>query len=69
MATKIVYHNMNDLSVLRVTIKQKSCKLIMKSNEIQSKEVSLTIDTLLDVATNAWAEIKSSKLTIRVDPI
>jgi hypothetical protein len=41
----------------------------MKSNEIQSKEVSLTIDALLDVTTSAWNDIKSSKMTIRVDPI
>ena len=60
---------MNDLSVLRTTIKQKLRKLIMKSNETQSKEVSLTIDALLDVATSAWTDIKSSKLTIKVDPI
>ena len=60
---------MNDLSVLRLTIKQKSRKLIMKSNETQSKKISLTMDALLDVATNAWTDIKSSKLTIKVDPI
>ena len=60
---------MNDLSVLRLTIKQKSRKLIMKSNETQSKKISLTMDALLDVATNAWTDIKSSKLTITVDPI
>jgi hypothetical protein len=41
----------------------------MKSNETQSKEVSLTIDALLDVATNAWNDIKSSKLSITVDPM
>ena len=41
----------------------------MKSNEIQSKEVSLTVDALVDIATNAWNEIRSSKATIRVDPI
>ena len=60
---------MNDLSVLRATIKQKSRKLIMKSNKIPTKDVSLTIDALLDVATNAWNDIKSSKLEIKVDPI
>jgi hypothetical protein len=60
---------MDDLSVLRATIKEKSRKLIMKSNETQSKEVSLTIDALLDVATNAWNDIKSSKLSITVDPM
>ena len=60
---------MDDLSVLRATIKEKLRKLIMKSNEIQSKEVSLTIDALLDVATNAWNDIKSSKLSITVDPM
>ena len=60
---------MDDLSVLRATIKEKSRKSIMKSNETQSKEVSLTIDALLDVATNAWNDIKSSKLSITVDPM
>ena len=60
---------MDDLSVLRVTIKEKSRKLIMKPNETQPKEVSLTIDALLDVATNAWNDIKSSKLSITVDPV
>jgi hypothetical protein len=41
----------------------------MKSNKMQSKEAFLTIDALLDVATDAWNDIKSSKLTIKVDPI
>ena len=61
--------NMNNLSVLRIPIKQKSRKRIMKSNKIQSKEVSLTVDALVDVATNAWNKIRSSKLTIKVDPV
>ena len=60
---------MNNLSVLRVTIKQKSRKHVMKSNKTQPKEVSLTVDALVDVATNAWNKIRSSKLTIKVDPI
>jgi hypothetical protein len=60
---------MDDLSVLRVTIKEKSRTYIMKSNETESKEVALTIDALLDVATNAWNDIKSSKLSITVDPV
>jgi hypothetical protein len=41
----------------------------MKSNKTQSKEVSLTVGALLDVATNAWNEIRSSELAIKVDPI
>ena len=41
----------------------------MKSNKTQSTEVSLTIDALLDVATNAWNEIRSSELAIKVDPV
>jgi len=41
----------------------------MKSNKIQSKEVSLTVDALVDVATNAWNKIRSSKLIIKVDPV
>ena len=61
--------NMNNLSVLRIPIKQKSHKRIMKSNKTQSKEVSLTVDALVDVATNAWNEIRSSGQAIRVDPI
>ncbi len=60
---------MDDLSVLRVIIKEKSRKLIMKSNKTQSKDVSLTIDALLDMTTSAWNDIKSSKLEIKVDPI
>jgi len=59
----------DNLSVLRVILKEKSDKLIMKSNEIQSKEIPITIDALVDIATNAWNEIKASRLTIRVDPI
>ncbi|MDH3794906.1 MAG: hypothetical protein OER78_07515 [Nitrosopumilus sp.] len=61
--------NMNNLSVLRIPIKQKSHKRIMKSNKTQSKEVSLTVDALVDVATNAWNEIRSSGQAIKVDPI
>jgi len=60
---------MNDLSVLRIPIKQNSRKRIMKSNKTQSKEISLTVDALVDVVTNAWNEIRSSKLTIKVDPV
>ncbi|MDH3696873.1 MAG: hypothetical protein OEQ15_06120 [Nitrosopumilus sp.] len=41
----------------------------MKSNKTQSKEVSLTVDALVDVATNAWNEIRSSGQAIKVDPI
>ena len=41
----------------------------MKSNETQTKEVPLAIDALLDVATNAWNDIKSSKMSITVNPL
>jgi len=60
---------MNNLSVLRTPIKQKSHKQFMKSNKTQSKEVSLTVDALVDVATNAWNKIRTSKLTIKIDPV
>lgn len=68
---KNIHHASNDKTeqILRLIIKSKSCRLYMKSNETQSKEVSLTIDALLDMTANAWNDIKSSKLSIRVDPI
>jgi len=58
---------MNDLSVLRVALKQKSHTHIMKTT--QSREVTLTVDKMWGLATNTWNKIRSSKLTIKIDPI
>lgn len=41
----------------------------MSSNKIQVEEIPLTVNAVLDVAINAWNEIKTSKLSIRVEPI
>ena len=66
---KVVLEKMNDLSVLRITLKQISRIHIMKSNKTKSREVSLTVDGVIDMASSVWNKIRSSKLTIRVDPI
>lgn len=60
---------MNDLSVLRVTLKQKLSIHIMKAKQRQSREVSITVDKIWDLAVDVWNKVRSSKLTIRVDPI
>jgi len=60
---------MNDLSVLRVILKQKSHTQYMKTNKTQSREISLTVDKVWDLATYTWNKIRSSKLTIKIDPI
>ncbi len=60
---------MNDLSVLRVTLKQKSSIHIMKAKQRQSKEVSITVDKIWNLAVDAWNKVRSSKLTIKIDPI
>jgi len=61
---------MNDLSVLRIPLKQISHIHIMKSKtQTKSREVSLTVDGAVDMASSVWNKIRSSKLTIRVDPI
>jgi hypothetical protein len=60
---------MNDLSVLRGTLMQKLVIHIMKAKKRESKEVSITVDKIWDSAVEAWNKIRSSKLTIRVDPI
>ena len=60
---------MNDLSVLRCTLMQNPLTLIMKAKKRESKEVSITVDKIWDSAVDAWNKIRSSKLTIRVDPI
>ena len=60
---------MNDLSILRATLKQKSHTHIMKTKTIQSREVSLTVDKVWDLAKYTWNKVRSSKLTIKIDPI
>jgi hypothetical protein len=60
---------MNDLSVLRGTLMQKLVIHIMKAKKRESKEVSITVDKIWGSAVEAWNKIRSSKLTIRVDPI
>ena len=60
---------MNDLSVLRVTLKQKLPTHIMKAKQRKSREVSITIDKIWDLAVDAWNKVRSSKLTIKIDPI
>jgi len=60
---------MNDLSVLRGTLMQKLLSSIMKAKKRESKEVSITVDKVWDSVVDTWNKIRSSKLTIRVDPI
>ncbi|MHA2277750.1 MAG: hypothetical protein ACXAC2_18360 [Candidatus Kariarchaeaceae archaeon] len=60
---------MNDLSVLRATLKQKLPTHIMKAKQRESKEVSITVDKIWELAIDTWNKVRSSKLTIRVDPI
>ena len=60
---------MNDLSVLRVTIKLKLQKYTMKAKQRQSREVSITVDKIWDLILDAWNKVRSSKLTIKVEPI
>jgi len=60
---------MNDLSVLRATLKQKLHTHIMKTKTTQSREVSITIDQVWELVVDTWNKIRSSKLTIKIDPI
>jgi len=60
---------MNNLSVLRATLKQKLQSYIMKTKTTQSREVSITIDKVWGFAVDTWNKIRSSKLTIKIDPI
>ena len=64
-----LFETMNDLSVLRGTLMQKLLSSIMKAKKRESKEVSITVDKVWDSVVDAWNKIRSSKLTIRVDPI
>ena len=57
---------MNNLSVLRILLKQKLQTYIMKT-KTQSKEVSITIDKVLKSAVDTWNKIRTSKLTIKID--
>jgi hypothetical protein len=41
----------------------------MKAKQRQSREVSFTIDKIWDLAVDAWNKVRSSKLTIKIDPI
>ncbi len=59
---------MNNLSILRVLLKQKLHTHIMKT-KTQSKEVSITLDKVLGLVVGTWNKIRSSKLTIKIDPI
>ena len=60
---------MNDLSVLRGTHKQKLHKHFMKAKQRQSREVSITVDKIWDLVVDTWNKVRSSKLTIKIDPI
>ena len=55
---------MNNLSVLRILLKQKIQTHIMKT---KTKEVSITLDKVGRLAVDAWNKIRSSKLTIKID--
>ena len=57
---------MNNLSVLRIVLKQKLQTYIMKT-KTKSKEVSITLDKVGRLAVDAWNKIRSSKLTIKID--
>ena len=60
---------MNNLSVLRATLKQKLHTHIMKTKTTQSREVSITVDKVWSLVVDAWNKIRSSKLTIKIDRI
>jgi len=57
---------MNNLSVLRILLKQKLQTHIMKT-KTQSKEVSITLDKVWKLVVDTWNKIRSSKLTIKID--
>ena len=59
---------MNNLSVLRILLKQKLQTHSMKT-KTKSKEVSITLDKVGRLAVDAWSKIRSSKLTIKIDSI
>jgi hypothetical protein len=41
----------------------------MKAKQRQSREVSITIDEIWDFVADALNKVRSSKLTIKIDPI
>ena len=59
---------MNNLSVLRIVLKQKLQTYIMKT-KTKSKEVSITLDKVGRLAVDAWNKVRSSKLTIKIDSV
>ncbi len=58
---------MNNLSVLRILLKQKLQTLTM--TKTKSKEVSITLDTVQGLVVDTWNKIRSSKLTIKIDSV
>jgi len=58
---------MNNLSVLRILLKQKLQTLTM--TKTKSKEVSITLDKVGRLAVDTWNKIRSSKLTIKIDSV
>jgi len=59
---------MNNLSVLRIVLKQKLQTYIMKT-KTKSKEVSITLDKVQGLVVDTWNKIRSSKLTIKIDSV
>ncbi len=41
----------------------------MKAKQRQSREVSITVDKIWDLILDALDKVRSSKLTIKIDPI
>ena len=58
---------MNNLSVLRILLKQKLQTLTM--TKTKSKEVSITLDKVQGLVVDTWNKIRSSKLTIKIDSV
>ena len=57
---------MNNLSVLRIVLKQKLQTHTMKT-KTKSKEVSITLDKVGRLVVDTWNILRSSKLTIKID--
>lgn len=45
---------------------QKSRK---KSSKSQSREVTINVDKIWDLAVGTWSKIRSHQITIKVDPV
>ena len=56
---------MNNLSVLRIVLKQKLQTHTMKT-KTKSKEVSITLDKVGRLVVDTWNKLRSSKLTIKI---